>query len=174
MQQRKLFSHFMAMFLVMPLCVSAHTTEVALANITDPADFAVSLYGTVLASQFEKNSTTQYIKIANTYFDKDLNNHFNSVLQKDEATTGELGCLDFIPFTNAQDLSRGFFVDNAQVKGETAIVGVHVSAGDINALKQSVLFLHLTKTAAGWRVQDIDYGKGKTTLANHLHACLKK
>ncbi len=157
-----------------PLSSIAHTQGAALATITDAADFAVSLYGTMLASQFEKNSEEQYLKLSNLYFTQDLNNDYKSVIEEDKKKTGELGCLDFNPITHAQDISRGFLVDNAVVKGNTALVAVHLSASDMQDLKDNKLTLHLNKTAEGFRVQDIDYGKGEPSLATRLKTCMKK
>jgi len=140
--------------------------------IDDPVDFAVSLYGSRLASQNAETPIQQSLNLASAFFAKDLNKAFAKVINADGVKTGELACLDFDAFTNAQDTMRGFFIENATSQGAITIVPVNLGVQSLDELKTPSLYLHLIKTPTGLLVNDIDYGKEQGTLRSRLKSCL--
>lgn len=94
-------------------------------------------------------------KLQQRFFDENL----ASLIWKDltETPQDEVGRLDFDPLYNAQDtrITR-FRVGAATLEGDKATVPVTFQNFD---RKESLKF-HMTKTAAGWKISNIDYGEG--------------
>ena len=80
---------------------------------------------------------------------------------------GELGAMDADPLYDAQDFNiKNFTVAPPVVSGDTAKVVVSFeNFGE----KTTVTYL-LTRTAAGWRIADIQYADGRSLLAIYRHA----
>ena len=98
-------------------------------------------------------------KLQQRFFDENLAN----LIWKDltETPQDEVGHLDFDPLYNAQDtrITR-FRIGAATLEGDKATV--HVTFQNYDR-KENLKFL-MTKTAAGWKVSNIDYGSGYDLL----------
>lgn len=149
-------------------------SEATLTIIGDPADFAVSLYGRVLATQYMRgDNTDDKINIASHYFSQKLYNVFNQIYKNDAQNQDELGCLDFDPFTGTQEVKRGFLVDNSE-QNTPLKVAVRLTTDTLKGLEKPKLYLQLIKSDNGFRVDNIDYGKEIGNLRDLLQTCLKK
>jgi len=98
-------------------------------------------------------------KLQQRFFD----DHLATLIWKDltETPQDEVGRLDFDPLYNAQDIRiTRFRVGSATLEGDRATVPVTFQNYD---RKESLKFL-MTKTAAGWKISNIDYGAGYDLL----------
>jgi Protein of unknown function (DUF3828) len=94
-------------------------------------------------------------KLQQRFFDENLAN----LIWKDltETPQDEVGHLDFDPLYNAQDIHvTRFRVGAPSLEGDRATVNVTFNNYD---RKENLKFL-LTKTPAGWKISNIDYGSG--------------
>jgi hypothetical protein len=97
--------------------------------------------------------------LVDKYFAKPL----GDLIWKDARTSkGEVGVIDGDPLYDAQDFEiKNFAIGKAVIDGTNAKVTVtFVNIGE----KKTIVFL-LTKVAAGWRINDIDYGGGRTLVS---------
>ena len=97
--------------------------------------------------------------LVDQYFTKSL----GDLIWKDARTSkGEVGVIDGDPLYDAQDFEiKNFAIGKPDIDGTNAKVNVtFVNIGE----KKTILFL-LTKGAAGWRINDIDYGGGRTLVS---------
>src|SRR5215471_9288022 len=97
--------------------------------------------------------------LVDQYFTKSL----GDLIWKDARTSkGEVGVIDGDPLYDAQDFEiKNFAIGKPDIDGNNAKVNVtFVNIGE----KKTILFL-LTKGAAGWRINDIDYGGGRTLVS---------
>jgi hypothetical protein len=88
------------------------------------------------------------------FFDKRL----AGLIWKDlmETPEGDVGHIDFDPLFNAQDMKiSNFRVGASVVKGDTATVPVSFK----NYEEQVRITFRLVKTSAGWKIENIVYGK---------------
>jgi hypothetical protein len=98
-------------------------------------------------------------KLQQRFFDDNL----SDLIWKDltETPQDEVGRLDFDPLYNAQDIRiTRFLVGAAALEGDKATVPVTFQNYD---RKESLKFL-MVKTAAGWKISNIDYGSGYDLL----------
>jgi len=98
-------------------------------------------------------------KLQQRFFDANLAN----LIWKDltETPQDEVGRLDFDPLYNAQDIHvTRFRVGAAALEGDKATV--HVTFQNYDR-KENLKFL-MTRTAAGWKISNIDYGEGFNLL----------
>lgn len=98
-------------------------------------------------------------KLQQRFFDENL----ARLIWKDltETPQDEVGRLDFDPLYNAQDVHvTRFRVGAPAVEGERATV--HVTFNNYDR-KEDLKFL-MVKTAAGWKISNIDYGSGNDLL----------
>lgn len=98
-------------------------------------------------------------KLQQRFFDANLAN----LIWKDltETPQDEVGRLDFDPLYNAQDIHiTRFRVGAPALEGDKATVPVTFQNYD---RKENLKFL-MTKTAAGWKISNIDYGEGFNLL----------
>ena len=98
-------------------------------------------------------------RLQQRFFDDNLAN----LIWKDltETPQDEVGRLDFDPLYNAQDIHiTRFRVGPPALDGDKATVQVTFSNYD---RKENLKFL-MTKTAAGWKISNIDYGEGFNLL----------
>src|SRR5215471_15279191 len=94
--------------------------------------------------------------LVDKYFAKPL----ADLIWKDAVTSkGEVGVIDGDPLYDAQDFEiKNFAIGKPVIDGTNAKVSTtFVNIGE----KKTIVFL-LTKGAAGWRINDIDYGGGRT------------
>lgn len=94
-------------------------------------------------------------KLQQRFFDANLAN----LIWKDltETPQDEVGHLDFDPLYNAQDISiTRFRIGAPALEGDKATV--HVTFQNYDR-KENLKFL-MTKTAAGWKISNIEYGEG--------------
>jgi hypothetical protein len=97
--------------------------------------------------------------LVDKYFAKPL----ADLIWKDAVTSkGEVGAIDGDPLYDAQDFEiKNFAIGKPTIDGTNAKVNVtFVNIGE----KKTIVFL-LTKGAAGWRINDIDYGGGRTLVS---------
>ena len=97
--------------------------------------------------------------LVDKYFAKSL----GDLIWKDARTSkGEVGVIDGDPLYDAQDFEiKNFAIGKGVVDGTGAKVTVtFVNIGE----KKTIVFL-LTKVTAGWRINDIDYGGGRTLVS---------
>ena len=97
--------------------------------------------------------------LVDKYFAKPLGN----LIWKDARTSkGEVGVIDGDPLYDAQDFEiKNFAIGKPVIDGTNAKVTVtFVNIGE----KKTIVFV-LTKVAAGWRINDIDYGGGRTLVS---------
>jgi uncharacterized protein DUF3828 len=97
--------------------------------------------------------------LVDNYFTKSL----ADLIWKDARTSkGEVGAIDGDPLYDAQDFEiKHFAVGKAAIDGVNAKVTVTFeNIGE----KKTIVFL-LMKGAAGWRINDIDYGNGRTLVS---------
>ena len=97
--------------------------------------------------------------LVDKYFAKPL----ADLIWKDAVTSkGEVGAIDGDPLYDAQDFQiKNFAIGKPTIDGTNAKVNVtFVNIGE----KKTIVFL-LTKGAAGWRINDIDYGGGRTLVS---------
>src|SRR6476659_2267101 len=73
---------------------------------------------------------------------------------------GEVGVIDGDPLYDAQDMEIKKFAIGATVSESATKAKVPVTFENFGE-KKTVTFM-LTKVAAGWRINDIDYGAGRT------------
>jgi hypothetical protein len=98
-------------------------------------------------------------KLQQRFFDQNL----AGLIWKDltETPEDEVGHLDFDPLYNAQDIHvTRFRVGAPTLEGDRATVLVTFNNYD---RKEKLKFL-MTKTPAGWKISNIDYGEGSTLL----------
>ena len=98
-------------------------------------------------------------KLQERFFDENL----ARLIWKDltETPEGEVGHLDFDPLYNAQDIHvTRFRVGTPALEGDKATVSVTFNNYD---RKENLKFL-MVKTAAGWKISNIDYGEGSDLL----------
>jgi hypothetical protein len=98
-------------------------------------------------------------KLQERFFDENL----ARLIWKDltETPEGEVGHLDFDPLYNAQDIHvTRFRVGVPALEGDKATVPVTFNNYD---RKENLKFL-MVKTAAGWKISNIDYGEGSDLL----------
>lgn len=79
--------------------------------------------------------------------------------------TGGVGLLDFDPFLDAQDyddagLSRLAFEASSSRGTARCVVSFLLFSGEPQSARR--LVYELVRTADGWRIRDVDYGKGRT------------
>jgi uncharacterized protein DUF3828 len=94
--------------------------------------------------------------LVDKYFAKPL----SDLIWKDAVTSkGEVGVIDGDPLYDAQDFQiKNFAIGKAAIDGTNAkVTTTFVNIGE----KKTIIFL-LTKGVAGWRINDIDYGGGRT------------
>src|SRR5262245_42264911 len=86
------------------------------------------------------------------YFEKDL----ADMIWKDRVNSkGEVGVIDGDPLYDAQDMEiKNFAIGKAEIAGTKARVPVNFE----NFGQKKSLVFTLGKGAAGWRINDIDYG----------------
>jgi hypothetical protein len=97
--------------------------------------------------------------LVDRYFTKSL----ADLIWKDARTSkGEVGAFDADPLYDAQDMEiKKFAIGKAAIDGANAkVTTTFENFGE----KKTIVFL-LTKGAAGWRINDIDYGGGRTLVS---------
>jgi hypothetical protein len=97
--------------------------------------------------------------LVDKYFTKSL----ADLIWKDARTSkGEVGAIDGDPLYDAQDFDiKHFAIGKAVIDGTNAkVTTTFENIGE----KKTIVFL-LMKGAAGWRINDIDYGNGRTLMS---------
>jgi Protein of unknown function (DUF3828) len=128
-----------------------------------PAALVQELYarGTKGASPFERPEDKALLE---RFFARPL----ADAIRKDaKDAKGEIGAMDADPLYDAQDFDiKNFAVGAPAIAGRTAKVAVSFqNFGE----KTTVTYL-LTRTAAGWRIADIQYADGRSLLAIYRRA----
>lgn len=77
-------------------------------------------------------------------------------------TTREICRLDFAPLWASQDPSGSTIGIQSSTAPDTVVVRIR------QGNHSSKIHYHLTKTQAGWKIQDISYGKGRDSLKKLL------
>jgi hypothetical protein len=97
--------------------------------------------------------------LVDKYFSKSL----ADLIWKDARTSkGEVGVIDGDPLYDAQDMEiKNFAIGKAAVDGRNAkVTTTFENFGE----KKTIVFM-LTNGATGWRINDIDYGGGRTLVS---------
>jgi Protein of unknown function (DUF3828) len=152
------FGLFLALLLTTPAAAQAAQAATTAAAAATPTSIVSELYRVHrngYGGLFDKKGR----KLQQRFFDDNL----ARLIWKDltETPRGDVGRLDFDPLYNAQDIKiTRFRVGAAAVEGGHATV--HVTFNNYDR-KEDLKFL-LVKTAAGWKISDIDYGENTTLL----------
>jgi hypothetical protein len=98
--------------------------------------------------------------LVDKYFSKSL----GDLIWKDARTSkGEVGVIDGDPLYDAQDMQIKKFVIGKYVSETTGKAKVPVTFENFGE-KKTITFM-LTKGTIGWRIDDIDYGGGRTLMS---------
>ena len=98
--------------------------------------------------------------LVDKYFSKSL----ADLIWKDARTSkGEVGVIDGDPLYDAQDMQIKKFAIGKSVSESASKAKVPVTFENLGE-KKTITFL-LAKGAAGWRIEDIDYGGGRTLVS---------
>jgi hypothetical protein len=118
----------------------------------------------VVVSQFFKihfshdmGFTEASLKAKQSWLTKDLYKKLLAELRK-PVPKDEVPDVDGDPFTNSQEYPKSFKVTHSSVKGDTALVTVEFLWPDDKTSVQVALL----RTADGWLIDDIIYGKDDT------------
>jgi hypothetical protein len=146
--------------LTLILCTSA--AAVCAQSTAAAANTPDALVGDLYRAHKQKRGPffqTRSRALVDKYFAKPL----ADLIWKDAVTSkGEVGAIDGDPLYDAQDFEiKNFAIGKPTIDGTNAKVNVtFVNIGE----KKTIVFL-LTKGAAGWRINDIDYGGGRTLVS---------
>lgn len=149
-------------------------TSKEVAKIKSPEEFAIVFYSLLLAND-GLNTKDNDFEVAPLFLSAELFNNFKRQKIADEKymkATAEQGCINYDLLTDAQDMPRGFFIDEAAKQGKTASIPVALLyAEERNDSKPSVI-LELTKTTLGWKISDITYPHRQTSMRAEIKKCL--
>lgn len=167
MLKHKLLAFVFLTFLCKPVMGCDCHKHAAAKGMQSAQDFVVSIYSQVFVQEHRSpHAKPSYAPLV-SYFHKDLRVNYNKV--KQDAPKGASGCLTFNPFTYAQDIFNGFFVE--RIPGQADAFRVSFFLDDINRAASSVV-IKVLQEGHHWKITDIVYDKG--SLGEHLSQCLKK
>jgi len=154
----KTFGLALVLLLVLPFGAGARAPQSKRAAVAKPDAVVRELYR-VHRKGYGHVFVREGRKLQERFFDENL----ARLIWKDltETPPDIVGRLDFDPLYNAQDIRiTRFRVGAAAIEGDKATVPVTFQNFD---RKESLKFL-MTRTAAGWKISDIDYGGGFSLL----------
>jgi hypothetical protein len=159
---RTLLIGFTALILSPPaFSCSCHNPQNAKA-INSAQDFVIYTYSLVFGADHHKHkSQSQPLQ----HLDKSLRAQYDADTKN--TPKGEVGCIDFNIFTNAQDTFNGFFVE--AIKGQPHAFRVYLFFEAPSSLPPSSVVVKIAKQGTGWKITDILYGKD--SLSKKLAAC---
>jgi len=145
--------------LVLALLLVSASAAIAVRAQTAPPQTPDALVADLYRAQKLKHGPffqTRSRALVDKYFTKSL----GDLIWKDARTSkGEVGAIEGDPLYDAQDMEiKKFAIGKPTIEGTGAKVATTFeNFGE----KKTIIFL-LTKGATGWRINDIDYGGGRT------------
>jgi hypothetical protein len=149
---------FIATLLVVAAAAAVVSAQQRAATATTPEALVADLYK---AQKLKRGPffQTRSRALVDKYFTKSL----GDLIWKDARTSkGEVGVIDGDPLYDAQDMEIKKFAIGKPVSDSADKANVPVTFENFGE-KKTVTFM-LTKGTTGWRINDIDYGGGRTLV----------